>query len=101
MVLRGWNTNVQFVVALVLLWLLYSEPTLFGLVGVQGNERGEWLSNLRFAVFGLGNRQYKHFNKVAWCPYIDLIHIICTVHTNFAFLVIYSTKGRKGGRSAP
>ncbi|CAD5191798.1 NADPH--cytochrome P450 reductase 3-like [Musa acuminata AAA Group] len=31
----------------------------------EGKERENWLENLQFSVFGLGNRQYEHFNKVA------------------------------------
>ncbi|KAL6579382.1 MFS transporter multidrug-resistance type transporter [Orobanche minor] len=36
----------------------------FDLFLVRGQQRGDWLRKLQYGVFGLGNRQYEHFNKV-------------------------------------
>uniref|UniRef100_A0A453D6X8 Flavodoxin-like domain-containing protein n=1 Tax=Aegilops tauschii subsp. strangulata TaxID=200361 RepID=A0A453D6X8_AEGTS len=32
---------------------------------LRGKEKEVWLKDFNYAVFGLGNRQYEHFNKVA------------------------------------
>ncbi|KAI3694711.1 hypothetical protein L1987_77680 [Smallanthus sonchifolius] len=31
----------------------------------EGDEKGVWLTKLQYGIFGLGNTQYEHFNKIA------------------------------------
>ena len=39
----------------------------------QGKEKEVWLKDFNYAVFGLGNRQYEHFNKVCFIEYVLLL----------------------------
>ena len=40
----------------------------------QGKEKEVWLKDFNYAVFGLGNRQYEHFNKVCLIEYEMLLN---------------------------
>jgi sulfite reductase alpha subunit-like flavoprotein len=41
----------------------------------QGKEKEAWLKDFNYAVFGLGNRQYEHFNKVCLTEYEMLLNL--------------------------
>ena len=47
------------------IYAYFQLPEAFRRLLRPSSQRGEWLQNLKYGVFGLGNRQYEHFNKVA------------------------------------
>ncbi|KAG6786358.1 hypothetical protein POTOM_007958 [Populus tomentosa] len=57
----------------------------------EGNERGIWLQQLSYGIFGLGNRQYEHFNKIAK----ELDDLLCEQGL-FAFVDLFATQDTQG-----
>ncbi|KAG8064743.1 hypothetical protein GUJ93_ZPchr0004g40321 [Zizania palustris] len=46
----------------------------------HGKEREVWLKDLKYAVFGLGNRLHDHFNKVTKVVDGLAVHIIVSLN---------------------